>query len=113
MRFALTEGQRHDITQAEALLASCRDSNVIADRGYDSAAVEKQLKSQGCSVVIPSRQCCTVQRDIDRHLYKERCLVECFFQKIKRNRRIATRYEKTARHYRAMLLIASILVWLA
>ncbi len=54
-----------------------------------------------------------MQRDIDRHLYKERCLVECFFQKIKRNRRIATRYEKTARHYRAMLLIASILVWLA
>jgi transposase len=53
-----------------------------------------------------------VQREIDKHIYRERCLVECFFEKIKRKRRIATRYEKTAKHYLAMVTIASILVWL-
>lgn len=112
VRLLLTEGNRHDITQAEALLAFCHDANVIADKGYDSNAVEKQLKRQNCTVVIPSRQCVNTPRVIDTSLYKERFLVENFFQKIKRKRRIATRYEKLAVTYLSMVLIASIVIWL-
>ena len=46
------------------------------------------------------------------HLYKARNLVERFFNKIKHFRRIATRYDKLAANYMAMIKLASIRVWL-
>ena len=52
-------------------------------------------------------------RVIDTHLYRERYLVEHFFQKLKRFRRIAMRFEKLARNFLAFLHLASTLVWLA
>ena len=57
-------------------------------------------------------RCCKHQRAIDKHLYRERFLVESFFQKIKRFRRVAMRFEKLAAHYLAMVTLASVLVWL-
>ncbi|MEG9458434.1 transposase, partial [Methylobacterium ajmalii] len=45
-------------------------------------------------------------------LYKERHLIECCFAKLKQFRRVATRYEKTARNYAAMVTIAAIVMWL-
>ena len=111
-RILLTEGQTHDITQTEALVAGVRNANIIADKGYDSKKVIALLESQGCQPVIPARKC-SPPREIDWHLYKERALVEGFFQKIKRNRRIAMRFEKLAAHYLAMVTLAAILVWLA
>lgn len=50
--------------------------------------------------------------DDDRQLYKERHLVEVFFNRVKHFRRLATRYEKTARNYLAMVHIACIMEWL-
>lgn len=111
-RLLLTEGQTHDITQAQALVAGLRNANIIADKGYDSKAVVSLIESQGCVAVIPARKCST-PRPIDWNLYKERALVEGFFQKIKRNRRIAMRFEKLAAHFLAMVTIAALLVWLA
>ena len=52
-------------------------------------------------------------REIDTHLYRERFLVENFFQRKKRWRRVAMRFEKLARNYLAFLHLASVLVWLA
>lgn len=111
-RILLTEGQTHDITQTQALVAGLRNANIIADKGYDSKAVIELIEGQGCVAVIPARKCST-PRSIDWHLYKERALVEGFFQKIKRNRRIAMRFEKLAAHFLAMVIIAALLVWLA
>jgi len=85
---------------------------VIADRGYDSYAVIEQIQAQGCTPVIPARSC-SRPRSFDEHAYKERCLVECLFQKIKRCRRIAMRFEKLAVHFAAMLTIAFIRVWIS
>lgn len=89
----------------------CVSGNVIADRGYDSRAIIEQIESQGCTPVIPARSC-SRPRPLDKHTYKERCLVECLFQKVKRSRRIATRFEKLAVHFAAMITIAFIRVWL-
>ena len=111
VRLTLTEGQVHDVTQAALLLEAVCDANVLGDKGYDSKALTDALEARGCTVVIPSRSCCTVQRKIDLHLYKERFLVECFFQKIKRHRRIAMRFEKLAAHFLAMVSLAAILIW--
>ena len=112
VRILLTEGQTHDVVQAEALVAGVHNANIIADKGYDSNAVIKQIEAQGCTAVVPARKCSTT-RPIDWHLYKERALVEGFFQKIKRNRRIAMRFEKLAAHFLAMVTLAAMLVWLA
>jgi transposase len=113
VRLLLTQGQTHDIKQAPALVSGLRNANIIADKGYDSKALVDLIEGQGCTAVIPSRALCSERRSIDWHLYKERALVEGFFQKIKRNRRIAMRFEKLAIHFLAMVTMAAVLVWLA
>jgi transposase len=111
VRLTLTEGQINDITQAPALLEAIRGANIIADKGYDSSALIDAVRARGCTAVIPSRSCWKVQRRIDLDLYRERFLVECFFQKIKRHRRVSMRFEKLAAHFLAMVSLAAILIW--
>ena len=72
-------------------------------------------KENGGEALIPwrsNRKNPPENRLCDWHLYKERHLVEYFFNRIKHCRRVATRYEKLATSYLTMLLIAAILVWL-
>jgi transposase len=112
VRFSLTEGQVHDVTQATELLSQVSNANVLADKGYDSDALVAFVESRKCVAIIPSRDCrAGRRRKYDRYIYKERCLVECFFQKIKRNRRLSMRFEKLAAHFLGMLTIASALIW--
>ena len=95
LRFLLTGGQRHDITQAEDLIAGYEFERVIADRAYDSDDLLRRIAEQEAEAVIPLRKNRKEQRDYDKHLYKERHLVECFFNKIKHYRRLFSRFEKT------------------
>lgn len=108
----LSGGEVHDIVPASDLLSGFRDCNVLADKGYDSAALISELESRNITAVIPSRRNRKEQRVYDHHLYKERHLVECFFNKIKQCRRIATRYEKLAASYLAFVTIMATIVWL-
>jgi transposase len=110
-RLKLTAGQVHDMNPAHELLDDIEDAYVIADRAYSAAALVDALESRGCQAVIPSNPTHR-QRAYDRHLYKDRHRIENFFQRIKRFRRVATRYDKLARNFLAFILIASILVWL-
>jgi transposase len=109
----ITEGQVHDVTQAPKMLEDATSTSVLADKGYDSNAVVAQIESQGSRAVIPPRRGRVVDRPYDRDLFKSRFLVEQFFAKLKRCRRVATRYEKLAVTFLAMVLLACILVWLA
>jgi transposase len=97
---------------AGALVAEVRDAYVIGDRAYDAAALREQLKEQGCQVVIPSNPTRRVQRRYDKVLYRMRHRVENFFQRLKRFRRVATRYEGLACNFVAMVTLASALTWL-
>jgi len=97
---------------AYELLGSLRNAYVAADRAYDAAPLVEMLITNGCTPVIPSNPTRATQRDFDRHLYKERHLVENFFQRIKRLRRIAMRFEKLARNFLAFFHLAAMLVWL-
>ena len=117
LSFVLTPGQRSDITQAEALVepwteGCCPVEAVIADKGYDSNAFVDYVQAHEAEAVIPSRRRRKEQREIDRNLYKDRNKVERFFSRIKHYRRIATRYEKTARNYLSMVYLASAMTWL-
>lgn len=115
--FTLTPGQRADITQAEALVepytvAPYAVEAVIADKGYDSDAFVAFVEAREAEAVIPSRRNRKAQREIDRNLYKDRNKIERFFNRLKHYRRIATRYEKTARNYLSFVYLASAMVWL-
>ena len=107
----LTPGQTHEMRVAEELLGDIHNAYVIADSAYSAKALVDALVARGCNVVIPANPT-HPQRDYDTHLYKDRHLMENFFQRIKRFRRIAMRFEKLARNFLAFLLLASILVWL-
>ena len=110
---ALTEGQVHDVTQATEMLKDARNRWVLADKAYDSSAVVAQIDLQGSTAVIPPRRGRLIERPYDRNLFKARFVVEHFFARIKRCRRVATRYDKLAVTYLAMVLLACILTWLA
>lgn len=112
LRFRLSAGQRHDITQAEALIAGFAFRYVIADRGYAAQDFVELLTQTGAEAVIPPHQRAKIQRDYDTYLYRERHLVECFINKIKHFRRIFSRFEKLDRSYLGFLNFVAVLIWL-
>jgi len=56
LKFILTPGQRHDITQAEALIEDVKDTVVIADKGYDSNALIESITEKKSIAVIPPKK---------------------------------------------------------
>ena len=112
LRFTLTAGQRHDITQGEALVIDLESEFVIADRSYDSDDFVQFIITNGAIPVIPPRSNRKTLREYDEYLYQERHLVECFINKIKHYRRIFSRFEKYDSRYLGFLHFAGALVWL-
>ncbi len=103
----LTPGQAADCAQAEALLADLgHDETVIGDRAYDTDTVLELIRRAGAAAVIPSRSSRKSPRPLDRDTYRTRNLVERFFGKIKEFRRVATRYDKTARNFLSAVHLA-------
>ena len=113
MRCLLTGGQEADINQALALIDGIDSDIVIADKGYDANHFVEAIEARGSQPVIPPRSNRLTPREYDRHWYKDRNLVERFFNRIKNFRRIATRYEKLDRNFMAMINLVSAMIWLA
>ncbi len=93
MYFILAAGQVHDVNAVDDLLAGVDAGAFIADKAYDTDRVIDTLKAQNIQPVIPPKRNRKVQRDYDKQMYKERNLVERFFNKLKQFRGLATRYE--------------------
>ncbi len=128
----LTPGQRHGSTRLGALLDAIRvprlgrsrprkrPERLIADKGYDFSTCRGLLRRRGIAHVIPRRR----EREehhadrvgrrtaFDRETYARRNVVERCVNRLKQWRGIATRYEKRAANYRAMVVIASLMMWL-
>jgi transposase len=81
---------------------------VIADKGYDSKAVVALVQTKGAEAVIPTLRNRKEKGEIDTERYKDRNLAERFWHKVKQFRRVATRYDKTARNFLAFVHVASI-----
>jgi transposase len=113
VRWLLSGGEVADITQAQPLLDGLKTDAVLADKGYDADALIDSIQASGAMAVIPPKRNRLVQRSYDRHLYKDRNLVERFFNRIKQFRRIATRYEKLARNYLSFLNLVCAYIWIA
>jgi len=112
LQLKLTGGQVHDSAPAVELIEGLTAEHVIADKAFDAQHIVDAIVKQGAVPVIPPRKNRRDQRAYDKHLYKERHLVECFFCKIKEFRRVATRYDKLEITYLTMVTIASCLIWL-
>lgn len=110
VRFILTGGQAADITQAIPLMQGIRTSALLADKGYDADVLLAWLNARDIAAVIPPKANRREQRICDWHQYKERHVIECMFGKLKHFRRIATRFEKKASHFKEILAFAAVLV---
>ncbi|HEX9967215.1 MAG TPA: IS5 family transposase [Solirubrobacterales bacterium] len=112
VRFVLTAGQTGDAPQAAALLDGQAAEAVIADTAYDADHIRATIAKMSAEAVIPSSPSRSRKYPLDTHLYAQRHLVECCISKLKQFRRVATRFEKTAQNYRAVVTIAAIVLWL-
>ncbi|MBC7449008.1 MAG: IS5 family transposase [Hymenobacteraceae bacterium] len=86
---------------------------VVADKGYDTNAIVAHLAERQIAAVIPAKKNRKQGRVLDENLYEDRNKVERFFLKIKQNRAVATRYDKKAACFLAVIHLAAIMHWLA
>jgi transposase len=112
VRFVLTAGQKGDAPQADGLIEDLPANVVMADTAYDSDRLRKAIADKGAQAVIPNNPSRARKYPLDKQLYAQRHLIECCFSKLKQFRRIATRYEKTARNYHSMIALAATILWL-
>ena len=108
----LTPGQRHELIAASDLLAHASGKALIGDTGYDSNEFVQAVRDRGKKPVIHAKPERKQKHRLDRKLYRQRYLVERFFHQLKRFRALATRYEKTARNYLALVQLGCAWLWL-
>lgn len=112
--FILTGANVSDFDQAKPLLKRHLKpgAGAIMDKGYDSDAIRAYVNQLGGTAVIALHPSRSQKPAFDEHLYRERHRIENLFAKLKRFRRIATRYEKLHSTFAAMLSLSCILIWL-
>jgi transposase len=99
-----------DALFADAHLA--RDAVYIAEGGYYAGSIIELIEARGGRAHIPSQSNVRVRHSVDRALYRQRNLVERFFNRLKHFRAIATRYNKLARNFLAAIALASCRLWI-
>ena len=92
--------------------AECSKFIELADKGYDSDVFREYVAQSGATAVIPPRSNRKRRYWYDEHIYKERHLVECFFNKVKQFRRVFSRFDKLADAYLSFIHIEATLIWL-
>jgi transposase len=124
MTFLLTPGQRHEASVFDQLMAGGavkrgrpgrpkrRPRRVVGDKGYSRRKIRQYLARHQIRLTIPRKRNECRTGPFNRAIYRERNRVERLINRYKQFRRLATRYEKRAGHYREMWLIATILLWL-
>ena len=110
LRFILTGGQENDIAQAEAPLSGCAGEHVIADKGYDARWLRECIAELGITAVPPGRSNWKAVVVYDPDVYGECHLVERFIGKVKRYRRVFTRFEQLRRRYLGFWHFAAALI---
>jgi transposase len=124
MTLLVTAGQRHEQPLFEPLMEQgavprpgrgrprVRPQRVAGDKAYSSGKVRRYLRRRGIRAVIPRKVNERRTGRFDRAAYRERNRVERLINRLKQFRRVATRYEKLAVSYLAMVTLAAILIWL-
>jgi transposase len=108
----LTAGNVSDITVAGELTKNVFDCNVLEDMGYDSDEHRDHLRSNNNTPVIPGRKNRRVPIIYNKGLYKLRRKIEIFFGKLKENKRLAMRYDKSDQSFFSFVALASVKILL-
>ncbi len=105
----------HDSKEASAILSSVdiEGTVILGDKAYGSRELRELIVLLGGAYCIPPQTNVKEPWEYDKELYKERHLIECFFQKLQQYRGIATRFAKLAARYLANVKLACIMMWLA
>ena len=113
----LSSGDIHDSIIAEDVLDQIdlkpNETTVLADKAYGSFDFREYIAGRNTDFCIPPKSNAVDPWYCDWFLYKERHLVECFFNKLKENRRIATRFDKLASRFLAFVHLGCIRIQLA
>jgi putative transposase len=112
VRLIGSAGQRNDIAFAHDLVDGVQTGAIIADKGYDADHLIEKITETGADAVIPPKRNRKVPRPYDTELYKERNVIERFFNKLKHFRRVATRYDKLLANFMGFVKLAAIAIWL-
>ena len=111
--FHLTGGQASDLCGFDALVDTIKSDTVIGDKGFDAdVRVRNVLAARGKEAVIPPKKNRTQPAPYDKEKYKKRHKIENTFSRLKDNRGIATRYDKTARCFLSGVYLAAAMIWL-
>lgn len=114
VRLVLTAGQAGDAPACEQLLPLvARGAILIADRAYDTNAIRATMAERGAWANIPPRVIRKGTFPFSSWVYRQRNLVERFFNRIKHFRGLATRYDRSPDNFLAALKLAAIRIWLA
>ena len=110
----MTGGEAHDVKGYDALmeLVDAHPEKLLADKAYDTDAIRDNLEARDIEPVIPPKSNRLEPIEYDREAYKRRNRIERCVNALKRFRRIATRYEKTARAFLSMLHIGAARLWI-
>lgn len=113
VKLSLSEGQAYDGHAAKDLLNNLQhNAMILADRAYDADAIRNLIQKQGAWPNIPAMPQRKNRPVFSKHLYKQRNLMERFFNKLKHFRAIATRYEKDPENYLAGIKLDSTRIWI-
>ena len=102
----LGPGQEADIAVAEEITSSMDLKELVADKGYDSDPFRAWLQDRGITPCIPPRSNRLHPVRYSKKAYRKRHVVENFFERIKRFRRVATRYDKLSRNFLGFVCLA-------
>ncbi|NHN95196.1 IS5 family transposase [Acetobacter thailandicus] len=108
----ITPGQDADISQAEPMLENIDPDAFLADKAYDADRLTDKLTECGITPVISHKRNRMTRRETDFALYRERNLVERFFNKLKQFHAIATRYDKMKSTFLAAVQFVSVIILL-
>ena len=109
---SLQPGQCSEIQAVEPHLCLLRGRTLVGDKGFDADHLRERVRIIGGETCIPRRKNCTGRRPFRRRLYHRRHRIENFFCRIKRHRRLSTRYDKLAITFFAFVQLTAILDWL-
>ena len=110
VRLIGSPGQRNDIAFAHQLVEGFAADATIADKGYDADHLCDRIAESGGKSVIPPKRNRTIKRPYEPELYKERNIIERFFNKLKQFRRVATRYDKLLANFMGFVKLAAIAI---
>lgn len=107
----LRPGNEHEILTASEVLGDVKDKVVLADRGYDSDKLRDHVGAHGGIAMIPGKTNRKKPVFYLPEIGRRRRVVENFFARIKRHRRVNTRYDRLAETYMAFVTLAALADW--